>query len=471
MIIKDGGSEKMRIKWGVLPAIALFICIACIRTVHAEEAPELTGRCTITLSGGSGDASSLTDQDYTTQWKAPKSGGSLTIQAPEGMRLAGVSLKWDKLPQNAYFSVDTGGGWEDYPVEDHRLLHQYVGLPGVQAMKIESRGEPMILNELRLYGPGELPGDVQRWSPPCGKADLLLMPTHPDDEDLFFGGTLPTYAGQYGKKVQVVYMTQATRRRRHEALDGLWLVGVRHAPVFSPFEDVYCDSLEEAEHVYSVPEVTGWQVEMIRRFKPLAIIGHDIEGEYGHSVHKLNARCLQKAVEQAGKDGFYPASQQQYGLWDTPKCYLHNWPENQRLMDWDKPLSAFGGKTGYELAGEAFRCHVSQQNGHHAMSKEGRRDCRNFGLYRSLVGPDEALDDFLEHTCEALAAPQASASAAAPSSIPPLSQASEPAPAPAAPPKWPSVVGASLTALALLLAVGQMRKALLRARRASRPRQ
>ena len=42
---------------------------------------------------------------------------------------------------------------------------------------------------------------------------------------------------------------------------------------------------------------------------------------------------------------------------------------------------------------------------------------------------------------------------------------------PATPSKWPKVIGTSLTALALLLAIGQMRKALLRARRASRPRQ
>lgn len=59
--------------------------------------------------------------------------------------------------------------------------------PDVRGIKLESREEPMILNELRLYGPGDLPKDVQRWNPPCEKADLLLIPTI-RDEDLFFGG-------------------------------------------------------------------------------------------------------------------------------------------------------------------------------------------------------------------------------------------------------------------------------------------
>ena len=34
-------------------------------------------------------------------------------------------------------------------------------------------------------------------------ADMLLLPTHADDEHLWFGGTMPYYAGELGYKVQV----------------------------------------------------------------------------------------------------------------------------------------------------------------------------------------------------------------------------------------------------------------------------
>ncbi len=185
----------MRIKWWIFPVVALWLCMARISVAHAGEAQELTGRCAVKLSDGKGSPADLMDRDYTTPWKSPKSGGWITIQAPEGSLISGVYLLWDKLPHSCYFSVDTGDGWTDYSVEDHRLLHQFVDLPGVRGIKIESRGEPMVLNEIRLYGPGELPGDVQRWQPPCTKADLLLIPTHPDDEDLFLAERFPPMPG------------------------------------------------------------------------------------------------------------------------------------------------------------------------------------------------------------------------------------------------------------------------------------
>ena len=49
----------MRIKLGILSVLVLFVCIARIQAAHAEEAQELTGRCTITLSGGSGNVDGL----------------------------------------------------------------------------------------------------------------------------------------------------------------------------------------------------------------------------------------------------------------------------------------------------------------------------------------------------------------------------------------------------------------------------
>ena len=68
-------------------------------------------------------------------------------------------------------------------------------------------------------------GLVQQWQAPLEKADLLALAAHPDDEILFLGGTIPYYAGEMGKAVQVAYLVPTMPYRRLELLDGLWLCG------------------------------------------------------------------------------------------------------------------------------------------------------------------------------------------------------------------------------------------------------
>ncbi len=66
-------------------------------------------------------------------------------------------------------------------------------------------------------------------------------------------------------------------------------------------------------------------------------------------------------------------------------------------MDWRQPLEAFGGRTSFEIAEEAFRCHVSQQHTRYRVEDFGAGDCSLFGLYRSLVGEDIEKNDFFEN--------------------------------------------------------------------------
>ena len=86
---------------------------------------------------------------------------------------------------------------------------------------------PVPLLEVSLFTDGALPDWVQQWEPPVEDgADLVLFSTHADDEQLFFAGVLPYYAGELGYRVQVVYLTnhrnlsKNPNLRCHEALDG-----------------------------------------------------------------------------------------------------------------------------------------------------------------------------------------------------------------------------------------------------------
>ena len=68
-----------------------------------------------------------------------------------------------------------------------------------------------------------------------------------------------------------------------------------------------------------------------------------------------------------------------------------------KLEYWDQPLSAFGGKTGYEVAEEAFRFHGSQVRRDWSSEIHGDHDNAHFGLYFSSVGLDSGLGDLMEH--------------------------------------------------------------------------
>ena len=142
----------------------------------------------------------------------------------------------------------------------------------------------------------------------------------------------------------------------------------------------------------------NFQVELLRRFKPEVVIGHDLKGEYGHGAHMLNAYALTLAVEYAADSTKYISSYEKYGAWDTPKLYLHLYEENKILMNWDIPLERFNGLTAFEMAVQGYDCHKSQHIWSFAVRQgESQYDCRWFGLYRSLVGPDVEKNDVFEN--------------------------------------------------------------------------
>ena len=105
------------------------------------------------------------------------------------------------------------------------------------------------------------------------------------------------------------------------------------------------------------------------------------------------------ALEKSGKKKYHPESAKKYGTWDVPKCYIHVYEKNQVVFDWQgMTLEAFGGKTAYEVADEAWLCHLSQVAiGKYKVFIDGDYDSRVFGLYLSKVGPDREHNDLFEN--------------------------------------------------------------------------
>ena len=275
----------------------------------------------------------------------------------------------------------------DAPAEDF-----YLQLPGEADLS---------LCDVYAFTPGFPPDWVQQWEEPWERADVLLFSAHSDDEYIFFGGIIPGYGAGRGLAVQVAYMTSpyigTERHRCHELLNGLWTAGQRHYPVTSGLRDTLVNNYSDAIYVYG-EDFARFQVEMIRRFRPLVIVSHDYNGEYGHGAHILTARSLLDTVPAAADETQYPESAAQYGVWDTPKLYLHLYGEEPTVLDYETPLEAFGGRTAYEVAVEAYSKHLSQQQWAFQVYSFGSPlDSHRFGLARTLVGEDEEKNDLLEH--------------------------------------------------------------------------
>lgn len=400
----------------VLPVLLLFILLLAAVPARAEEAANLSAGCTVkVVDSKHGSAKSLTDGKYTSYWESSsRKNPWVTISAREPVY--GLYLCFQKKPAAYAIQVKSGSGWttvaEGGSIPYHHVFFELDGAKNIRILSTAEGKSIMGFNDIFVFGEGEIPSWVQRWDPPVKKADLLIFVTHPDDEQLFTGGAIPTYAVEKGKSVQVLYFTESNKTRRSEALNGLWAMGVRNYPEFGPFGDAYPetglmkDSYGKAGGRQKVYE---WLVGVFRKYQPEVVVTHAENGEYGHPQHKMAADAAKACVPLAADAAEFPDSAAAYGAWQVKKLYLHSHEhkEGQTVLDWEQPLSAFGGKTGKEVAAEGFAMHVTQI-GKGERTKKGvipfevettgpKYFYDRFDLYFSAVGEDEAKNDFLEH--------------------------------------------------------------------------
>ena len=404
--------NKLKILLPILLILTLLLTIPAM----AEEAEDLTAGLTVNVVDKPGKVKCITDGKYTSFWESSSRKDPWVVISSD-KPIYGLYLCFQKMPDSYVIEKASGEDWVTVAEGgEPRYHHVFFELDGLKKIRIRSTMEKknvMGFNEIFAFGQGEIPDWVQRWEAPVEKADLLFLIAHPDDELLFTGGAIPTYAVEKEKQVEVVYLTSSNTTRRSEALNGLWAMGVRNYPVFGDFADRYAktgkvkDSYKEAG---GKQKVLDWVNELFRRFKPEIVVTHAENGEYGHPQHKMVADAAMECFTLAADASQSPESAQAYGIWQVKKLYLHQYGEEaeQTVLDWDQPLSAFNGKTGAELAAEAFALHVSQKGmgaGKGAKFKEfkvettGKNDYPydHFGLQNTTVGPDEAKNDFLEH--------------------------------------------------------------------------
>jgi LmbE family N-acetylglucosaminyl deacetylase len=383
----------------IMLLLALSFGVTLTGEADDTQAPEITNLAKITAANNVININCLTDDRYITAWASKK--GYAQFDLPEGTPCYGVYLCFsgDTVGYSVQITDDTGN-WFDYEnVLPDGYEHQYVKLPGVTSLRVHAgnTGGIMSIAEIHLIGEGRTPDWVQRWETLEGKADMMLLCAHPDDEFIWFGGALPLYT-EKGYKIQVIYMTCGANNRRNELLDGLWTAGVHYYPMIGSFPDERTITREEMYSAWGgTKTVYPWLVGVLRRYQPDVLLTHDLNGEYGHGAHQIAAYASVHCVTKAAQEDYDLASFEKYGVWQVKKLYLHLYKENPIVIDWQVPLAAFGRHTAFAVAQEALLKHKSQYPLNDDMAESGRYDCRKFGLYMSTVGKDWLRNDFFEN--------------------------------------------------------------------------
>ena len=125
----------------------------------------------------------------------------------------------------------------------------------------------------------------------------------------------------------------------------------------------------------------------------------------------LTPQDLQEVGFQTAKFGGYAKAEVDAFLEPLMDDYVALYKENAVVMDWDAPMAAFGGLTGYEVAVNMYAFHTSQQNAGQKNEKgvfevfrvedrESDYSCYRFGLAFSAVGEDVYKNDFFENIPE-----------------------------------------------------------------------
>ena len=394
--IMPKGALFMKALLRLLPLLLLtgLLCLGA----EAEPAAELTDTCVIRAPGVKVyKVNRMLDRNYGTAFRLEKR-RVMHIRS-KGAAIGALYLRFFNQPQTVDLQVEEADGWVTVATAGADFVDEWVALPRpAQEVRLRSStGGEVKIDELYVYGEGEPPSDVHLWSI-SEKADIMLLSAHPDDELLWFGGLIPTYAGDRGKVVQLVYATSSPLRKL-ELLDALWLCGDRSYPYFCDLPDRIGRSIDSLYSLWKRDRFFGMVTEAIRRFQPDVLITQDIDGEYGHTAHKAVADAAIQCYTLAADATVFTDSAASYGTWQVKKLYIHLWPEHQLHMDWSVPLAAFGGETGLSVASRALDCHRSQR-GTWSMNSSLTYDNTAFGLYATEVGPDERCDDLLEHIGE-----------------------------------------------------------------------
>lgn len=197
---------------------------------------------------------------------------------------------------------------------------------------------------------------------------ILVISAHPDDETLFSGGTVASYA-QQGHAVFILETTRGeggevgeppltTREnlaafREQEVREAVRILGARDI-FFLPYIDPYMEINGIARRI-NVPlaDFAAAIDKYVRKIEPDLIITHGSNGEYGHPQHIYTHRATRLALS----NGHTRTALMSWSAWHAPS-------ERERVLNEDDEADIITDiSPWHDIKVAAALCHKTQ----HAM--------------------------------------------------------------------------------------------------------
>ena len=359
--------------------------------INTEDPYDIRSTCKFIVSSNINNSSKMFDGKLSTKWTSESGYQSITIEVPSNISdLKGIYIRWDKKPPAWNLTIPSLHDNRIIVSNDNPIYYaEWIPIPeefkknGTFLLSTYDTENCFSIQEISLYN-FKIPYYVPQWKPYDGNpVDVMVIATHPDDENIYLGPYIPLTANA-GKKSVTVFMTVGNSVRRIEAQESVWSMGGTICPVLRLAKDTFTRLQKDAIQVdgWSEEELLTYIVEQIRKYKPSVIATHDIDGESGHGAHILTSYIVRKAVNMSGDLTQYPNSLKQYGAWTPQKLYLHLYNENKIYFDIGAKLSAFDNLTAHQVIVRSYSRHYSQQRLCIPLQVHGSKcDMSIFGLY------------------------------------------------------------------------------------------
>ena len=264
---------------------------------------------------------------------------------------------------------------------------------------------------------------AQGFDPLPDQAAVLVISAHPDDEGIFFGGALPYYSRVRNLPTVLISATSgdyalAPEVREQEMRNAAAIYGVQYEPLFPRFRDYWFGTgpdgtnrtfdlwndgvLDNGDAAQGRVKTANYLATQIRRLRPEVVLGHDLEGEYGHGNHRALALATADAWAIAGDASVILLDEQGLALapWTPSKMYLHLYDEQPGNLGslfhlgWETDLPELGNRSARDIANLALDEHITQgrpnvatifENGEVNASWDPS-DSERWGLFATRVG-------------------------------------------------------------------------------------